>query len=385
MLNALKTKILNIFKSLFHKKQKEKKSTFINGFSKYSDAIELDKPIECGNYEQILFEHICPGDIVYAHMPLSKKKLVRIPEGHKTRPYYIAYKLKYGFIAFEASSSPYENLSDTKTYKLSDAVYDELSKSSYYDLNTAYYLPKDKLIRFICETKENDFNEIQRRLWINKTNDYEALFKEKPVLCKPIPGDIINKNKEQWLIVDETEENYSVLEISKENKKNIKHGLYVHSNANAWKVNISKGMLIEKNCSIKTQHIVNKDDFCNLKRRIDAEKETQKKKKPNKNKPPKYYTRFDIGTVFIDIEEDEEYVYLYSNRSYDYCIKVSEYLNDDVYPEYDLYETRVGELAKNGIVTDDELQKILGDQIIYGNDKLNILENKIIELEGVIQ
>ena len=84
--------------------------------------------------------------------------------------------------------------------------------------------------------------------------------------------------------------------------------------------------------------------------------------------------------VFKDIVENEEYVYLYSNKSYDYCIKVSEYLNSDVYPEYTLYETRANELTKNGEVTDDELKEILKDQINYSNDKFDILKNKLKEL-----
>lgn len=381
MIAMLKIKILNILNRFFSKKQEEEKNeVFNNGFIKYSDAMELDKPIECDENIQTLFEQIYPGDIVYAHMPLCDKELDKIPEGHKTRPYYIAYKLNYGFIAFGASSSPYESLPDTKTYRLSDIVYDKLAKSSYLDLNTAYYLPKDKLIRFICETKENDFNEIQRRLWIGKRKDYEALFKEKPVLWRPIPGDIINRHKEQWLIVDKTEEGYSVLGISKNNGNNIEHGLFVHCNSDVWKIDFTKGTVIEKSDTIKTQHIVNKDDFRNLKRGIEIAKKASKKKKPNKNKPPKYFTRFNIGTVFEDIEEKEEYVYLYSNKSYDYCIKVSEYLNDDVYPEYPLYEVRTNELTKNGEITDDELKEILNDQINYDNDKFDILKNKLNEL-----
>ena len=382
MFGPLKSKLLDCLKQLFSKENenKEKKEYFDNGFIKYSDAIELDKPIECDNDIQSLFEQIYPGDIVYAHMPLCEEELDKIPEGHKTRPYFIAYKLNYGFIAFGASSSPYEGLPDTKTYSLSDVVYSELAKSSYLDLNTAYYLPKDKLIRFICETKKNDFNEIQRRLWIGKRKDYETLFKEKPVLWKPIPGDIINRHKEQWLIVNETENGYDALEISKNNGKNIEHGLFVHCNSDVWKIDFTKGTVIEKSDTIKTQHIVNKDDFYNLKRSIEAAKKASKKKKSHKNKSPKYYTRFNIGTVFKDIEENEEYVYLYSNKSYDYCIKVSEYLNSDVYPEYTLYETRANELTKNGEVTDDELKEILKDQINYSNDKFEILKNRLKEL-----
>lgn len=380
MFDSIKSKLLKLIRRFFPEKQKEKNESFNNGFIKYSDAIELDKPIECDNNTQSLFEQVYPGDIVYAHMPLCEEELDKIPEGHKTRPYYIAYKLNYGFIAFGASSSPYESLPDTKTYNLSDIVYDDLSKSSYLDLNTAYYLPKDKLIRFICETKKNDFNEIQRRLWIGKRKDYEALYKEKPVLWKPIPGDIINRHKEQWLIVNETENGYDALEISKNNGKNIEHGLFVHCNSDVWKIDFTKGTVIEKSDTIKTQHIVNKDDFYNLKRSIETAKKANKKKKSHKNKSPKYYTRFNIGTVFKDIEENEEYIYLYSNKSYDYCIKVSEYLNSDVYPEYTLYETRANELTKNGEVTDDELKEILKDQINYSNDKFDILKNKLKEL-----
>ena len=380
MFNSIKSKILKLINKLFPKKRKEKKEIVNNGFTKYSDAIQLDKPIECDKDLQELFEQIRPGDIVYAHMPLSENKLETIPEGHRTRPYYIAYKLNYGFIAFEASSSPFEKLSDTKTYNLSDVIYGELSKSSYFNLNVAYYLPKDKPIRLICETKENDFNEIQRRLWIGKRKDYEALYKEKPVLWKPIPGDIINSQKLQWLVIDETENGYDVLEVSKNNKKKIKNGLFVHCNSDIWKVDLSNGIIIEKEPTIKIQHIVNKDDFWNLKRSIETVKKDSKKK-PNKVKPPKYFTKFNMGTVFKDIEDNEEYVYLYSNKSYDYCIKVSEYLNDDVYPEYPLYETLAKEFVKDGEVDDNELKQILLDQISFGNDKCDLLINKITELD----
>ena len=120
-------------------------------------------------------------------------------------------------------------------------------------------------------------------------------------MWRPIPGDIINRQKEQWLVINETKEGYDALQISKNNRNYIEHGLFVRCNSDVWKIDFTKGAVIEKSDTIKTQHIVNKDDFCNLKRSIEAAKKENKRKKLNKIKPPKYYTRFNIGMVFKDI------------------------------------------------------------------------------------
>lgn len=97
MFSSIKSKFTNLFQKLFAKKRdvepKERKKYFDNRFIKYSDVLKQDKPIECSTELKELFEQICHGDIVYAHMPLSEEQLAKIPEGHRTRPYYIAYKL----------------------------------------------------------------------------------------------------------------------------------------------------------------------------------------------------------------------------------------------------------------------------------------------------
>jgi len=468
IIKQFKERILNLLKSLFSKKQPEKKKEhFHHEYPKYLQLIKQDKPIVCSKGIQDLFDSIYQGDIVLAHMPLSEDKLQQIPEGHRIRPYYIAYKLENGFIAYSSSSSPFDWLTDDKTYSLSDFSYEDLDKSSYFNLYYPYYLPKDKIIKFICETKENDFNEIQRRLWINRREEYESLFKELPAIHNPIPGDIINSQNNQWVVIAELKDSYVVYEVSKNNKKHFSKGIFVHCNQSLWKVNLTKEWIINKKEGIRTQHIVNRDDFINLKklanktkgswsnipkgtifsknghlfycyssngnsinaynvRKTISQEELLKykvievnddtyyvntktsvlvsdfadvsdviqvsckyislidenhKKELTKNNKPKYYTKFKIGTIFKDIYENEEYVYIYSNRSYDYFIKVSEYLNSEVYPKYPLYEMYAKELQQVGEANDDEICQILSDQISYGNDKCLILSNKLKEID----
>lgn len=427
----------------------------------YEQLEQLDVPIECLDEQQTLFDSLYEGDLVFAHMPLNDEELQKVPEGHRSRPYYIVCKLDNGFIAFGCSSTNSYSIDDVKSYKLLDYKYN-LDKTTYVKLDKPVYLPKTKIIKCLSTISDYDSSQIYRRMYIHNEKDYVSYFKEEPDNCMPMPGDIICRDN-RFLIISEEKDYYNTLMVLSRNnktsscapistynhrykvlltnefkikkkknryeniihiiddeqlsyvklafeKKNETHitmqngSLFTIDEQKYYCINFNKFNIsaykvfdyLKENSLDQVNIIVNNESLyvdrskqftiTNFEKIKDitplpVEYSRQVKsiitKKKVKKKSPKYFASYPIGTIFKNVDENEEYVYLYSNRSYDYFVKVSEYLNSDVYPEYPLHELAKHSMVRQGEVADDEIKQILMDQIEFGNEENNLLSKKL--------
>lgn len=191
------------------------------------------------------------GDLVYAHMPLKDKKLNNIPEGHRTRPYYLYKKYKNHFLAFPSTSDPSERFSNKRIHVLSCNSYKELSKDSYLILQVPYKLNSKKIIHYICTLNSKDVEEINRKVVPSSQNEL-------------IPGDIFIMNNHCYLYISRIKNAYKILTIENPNKtgKNI---IPIYANKTMYKVDISSLFYVKISNNIKKKNSINNGDFVKIK------------------------------------------------------------------------------------------------------------------------
>ena len=455
-------RLISFIKGLFSSKKVEHFDVY-EAKNIYEQLEQLDIPVDCSKGQQAIFDSLYEGDLVFAHMPLKDDELEKIPEGHRSRPYYIVSKLNNGFIAYGCSSTNSYTSDDVKSYKLLEYKYN-LNKMTYVKLDCPIYLPKTKLINYIVTISDYDNSQIHRRMYIHNENDYISYFEEKPEFSIPKPGDIIHREA-RYLIISEDEKYYNTLLVLNKNNKN-KDCALISTYNYTYKVLLTKEYKIKKkNRYENIIHIIDDEQLSYVKLAFEKKNETHLNmengslftideqryycinfnkfnisaykvydylkessldqvniivndenlfvdrdkqftitdfekivdikaipleyrnqvnsivsNKKVKKKRQKYFVSYPIGTIFKNIRENEEYVYLYSNNSYDYFVKVSEYLNSELYPEYPIYELAKHSMIKHGEAADDEIKQILMDQIDFGNEQNNILNSKLTSI-----
>lgn len=210
------------------------------------DVEETIADINWTNEQKEIFDRLQTGDLIYAQMPLSDKELEKVPEGHRTRPYYVIYKSKNVIDAFMCSSSPF-NISDGfSTFTLYDCSYEGLTKTTYIDLGHIFQVPVNNIIRYLGPVNDNDFEEINRRFYKKNKKYYIEHFGETTKYSSLSPGDIIQRKDKNYIIVAFVGLYCRVVRIN--DKSNAKRGdcFYVYSGKHPWKVKINPQALFIK-------------------------------------------------------------------------------------------------------------------------------------------
>lgn len=350
-------KIKDFFDVLFKKHTKKN----IGSISKNKNYIDKyrksDSNIECREYQQNIFDNTNVGDLLYCDMPLSKKELNTIPEGHRTRPYYIAYKLNNGFIAYGLQSNMMKYVSNLKQYKLDNIKYTGISRKSYICLYKEVYLPKNKIIRFMFSLDDDDFNQVNRRLYSINTYKYINIYKSKPLLYKPLVGDIIKYKKLLWLIVGAYDDNYDVLQIKIGKSDEDIEKTYINCNNEVYTVFLNKRNKIPTNINLITKDIINKNILSELILSINEDKT--------------YWKCINVGSIIM-----------YNNIIY-YCFKINEYNMSAYKVSYnsdDLkYTVLINDEGKNIYIDTKRQYTIVSSEKVKLITHLNRKNIKIIE------
>lgn len=284
-------RIINKFSKKRNKRKSEK-----NYLSRY---IEIDIDVECSSYQQKIFNQTNEGDLLYCNMPMSDEELARIPEGHRTRPYYIAYKLTNGFIAYRCQSSRPRIHSNIGCYQMDNNKYTGINKISHICICDEIYLSKNKIIRYMFSLDNNDFNQINRRQYAINSDKFLYLYNAKPIIYKPILGDVVRYNKALWLIVDEIDNEYIAMYVEVGHTNNSGEKTYINCNLATYTVFINKKIKIPTKEGVVTHDIVDKNTINKILNLI--------------NKEETRWEYIDNGTILL------------CAGSLYYCYKINEY------------------------------------------------------------
>lgn len=224
-----------------------------------------------------LYTNYSAGDIVYANMPLSKQELLKIPEGHRTRPYYIAYIDKEYLIAYPFYSH-IRKTNDMNTYLLNHILYPEFDKDSFLSLSEKSKLVEKNIISKICHLKKHDVDQIQRRLYFKDKRAYLSLYKNKPNFAEPIKGDVILYKQKKYFILEDGEQYKLLCFCSFKNHKPDSSSI-IKLNGFPFLVNYNNEIIVKKD-DYEIKHIANIGDY----RKVVAEYAKYKKKLKKRRK-----------------------------------------------------------------------------------------------------
>lgn len=227
--------------------------------------------------ENILFNEITDGDLIFANMPLSKKELSKVPKGHRERPYYVAYTYDSYLVAYPLTSK-LRNINDMLIYKINNYSYPEIKKDSYLILKDEVKLPRENIKFCICKVKENDFNQIQRRLYFNNKKRYISLYKQKPKYCVAQKGDIVRYRDKNYLVFNEEKNKFKLLQINAF-VKSANNKIITHLNTKPFIVHPDKEIIVKKK-DYPVVHILTGYEY----QKVLNEYERYLKKQKSKNK-----------------------------------------------------------------------------------------------------
>ena len=111
------------------------------------------------------FKKLKPGDIVWAKMPLPRKKLKSIEAEHQVRPYLVVDKSRFFVYAYQSSSKKWNKAYNYQEYRINKLRY-EMSKDSFITLTNVYKIPFVNLKKKYISLNEFDIKNIQKRLKI---------------------------------------------------------------------------------------------------------------------------------------------------------------------------------------------------------------------------
>lgn len=136
-----------------------------------------------------LYQNIQIGDLYFAKMPLSKKELNKIKEGHRSRPYLIVKKDKHYIYGYQCCSKKHSFLKEYEYYPLKKLLY-PVYKDSYIYLNKVYKIPLKNIETYYITLYLNTIKHIEKQLLVSHHHyHYLPLFhvsidkKEGDIVC----------------------------------------------------------------------------------------------------------------------------------------------------------------------------------------------------------
>ena len=269
-LKSIKKKLERVLKSL--------KSIFsptkVEPVANPSSPKETKQIINEANYtaeQKEIFDRLQTGDLVYSWMPLSDEELEKIADGHRTRPYYVVSKNEDSVDACLCTSIPIKLNNEFSFYMLSNYSYENLTKESYLDLKHIHKLPIDCLIDYLGHVNDNDFNEINKRLYKGNNGAFVKRFGESDKYKTPNIGDIIRCGKTKMLVIADIGKYYRVLKI-RSGEEDYSEGFYVKVGKSNWKILKKDGyrQFLKKKQSYKIYHTLNKGEFSKVQHYLDG-------------------------------------------------------------------------------------------------------------------
>jgi len=146
-----------------------------------------------------LFEELCPGDVVWALMPLSEEELSAIEESHRIRPYLVVGKDDNAIYAYQSSSKKQKFANNYQTYNINQMKLG-YSRNSNIDLTCLRKLPEENLLKIMQHLSEQELSLIAKKLKIQSNHGKKINYSfDVPVqVCE---GDVVSIDSDNMYYV----------------------------------------------------------------------------------------------------------------------------------------------------------------------------------------
>ncbi len=307
-------------------------------------------------YQFAVYESLKPGDVVYATMPLTKKELANIEDGHKERPYVVVDKTDNIVLTYQCTGKKYKGLKDYEYHMFKKGVYNN-GKTSYIQMNELIEIPICNL-KFKYNTLYlNTLKSMNKKIMMSNFHGKNfPLFDAEKV--NPEEGDIIYLG-ESFYYVYSTYKNIMYCYGVYKKPKDDMDGFY-----KTGKYYIFYNEHIELNIEDRFEYadMLDSSKIGLLKQHIKVYKRRNNKLKVNN----KYVIKYPRGQMFTMAGKD--YLYLYHMNKNMYCL-----VGEDGVFENNPVKVDECWLHKGEIISYDRYISIICDVIESDNDFHHVL------------
>lgn len=239
-----------------------------------------------------LFSEIEEGDMIWAKMPLSKKKLKTIEESHRIRPYLVVKKSKNYLICYQSSSKASESLNNYEQYLIKKERYKK-KRNSYLTLSKTIKVPICNIKNKYIKVNDIDLRKIEKRLEIIENRDRRDIEKfNVPINIEE--GDVIFYNENTYYIY--TTDNVYVygIKIHKRNTKKQKSKKIIINRKTYYIIlDDAKKEGLKRNLDLRLIDIAYPEEIEEIKNI-----KNKKKKEKQEEKNGEELVDYEVGTVF---------------------------------------------------------------------------------------
>lgn len=287
-----------------------------------------------------LLNSLNPGDLVWAKMPLSKKRLNNIEKSHQIRPYLVVHKDKFNIYAYQSSSKRLDKIDNCQKYCIHKIKYKK-NKDSFINLTTIhkilFFNLKDKYITL----DERDLQNIQKRLLIQKE---KCIYKfETEIHIEE--GDVIRVDNQLYFVyASDNVYLYCLSIIKKYPKDNKEKYLKIIINRKTYYTTFREKVDFKRTKKIEIVNIAEKVEIEKIlknKRNVEYREKLANIRKKVINK--KYNIVYEKGTVFK--VGRNKIVYLFEYKGIQYGIDLLMYqIKPKVIPIFDIEKREILEV-----------------------------------------
>lgn len=259
-----------------------------------------------------LLASLCPGDLVWAKMPLSKKELKSIAKAHQVRPYLVVYKDKFHIYAYQSSSKQWDKLNNYQEYFINKLHYKQ-KKNSFISLTKIYKIPFFNLKSNYITLNEYDLKNIQKRILIQTNNKYYF-----PIDIYIVEGDVISVNHQLYYVYASDNIYLYCIIIFKKYPQDKKKYVNIVINNKTYYTTFKDKVNIERTVKMNIVNIAYKSEMEAILEKKKGTKLNQKKLSNGEKKmiEKNYELTYENGTVFQIGRNKIVYLFKYKNIHY---------------------------------------------------------------------
>lgn len=269
--------------------------------------------------------------MVWAKMPLKRKKLKNIEERHRVRPYLVVRKTKNALICYQSSSKPNERLNNYEEYYIRKERYKK-KKDSWLTLNKSIKVPMCNIKDAYIKVNDLDLKGIEKRLQIIKNRENKDIERFN-ININLDEADVIVHNKEHYYIYSADNVYLYGIKIYKKNIER-KSNTKIKINRKTYYIiyNDTKKEAFKRNENLKIIDIAYPNEINelspiirNIKKNVNENKQMKKDRKITKKDVfDKENVHYEVGTVFK--VGKSKILYLFKNKNKYYGVDIIYYI-----------------------------------------------------------
>lgn len=289
---------------------------------------------EAESWQKDIFEQAKPGTVLYCDMPLEKKKLDRVPIGHRARPYVIVKKGEKNVYGYACATHPHSSIGYDQLFKLENFAYQkDIQKyvDSFIQLDKPFRIPISNILDSFYELDEKTMFDIELQIRALEQRRNVRLMRFNLLMCENKMeiaqiGDVI-LYKNQYYFVDEIKKKkyFVLMPIVRQNKLSSMYfdvTDYLEKDKN-YVVNVDKNAYITVQFSESNKIQIVKRCLGDICKRVNEAKRKYRKKL--KNQSTKVQVFFEFGDILENKGDHTKYVFIVSYQNASYALAMEDY------------------------------------------------------------